>query len=410
MSFNVGKLVTRLPFSDEGILVNSGTGPIHVGTRPDILQIMGFTLQPLAYLHISADTTYYAQADVDGTPVDFLASGLGFTPSPSQVTSILNTQTLATQIGAAVPVPPSALAIGAAVPVPPSAAAIGAAVPVPPTATAIGSAVPQPAAIATGMFAQGARMVDQPRAIPLTTLQAGIETPGFDITDAVSMVIAFNVISPVGCTDVFGELVVRWYTDAAATQLVSLDVYETGIVAGNTAIATAQHAQLTSSACYIRCAAVGSFVTFQLNGKGGNDTVQGAINATKSYRPEPVNRFYQAAGADHLLGMIVLSGVAAGQTSTIQCMAPFNGPAEIHGYAQGVTSGSFSYGWGSTNYSNGNLVSGVEFIQVPANGGSITSINPLRCFPRRPMIWRFNNTGTTSSGNIVLYVVATQFA
>jgi hypothetical protein len=126
---NIDRTVYPLPVTDaDTLLVNQGLVPVMIGTMRDNLGALGMSLQPLASLIVGSGKQYFAVAPTapsGGVELDMIEGGAAFSPSPQQVVSILNSQTLANQIGAAVPVPPSAAAIGAAVPVPPTAGAIG---------------------------------------------------------------------------------------------------------------------------------------------------------------------------------------------------------------------------------------------------------------------------------------------
>lgn len=138
---NPTELLDALNDGEQVLILNRGTVSIYAGSAYVDGPSTGVPIAPLGSLTVPTDRAWWALADAAAgtTPqaVYVVPGGTAYSPAPSEIALQIATSNLAAQIGAAVPVPPSAAAIGIAVggsvPVPPSAAAIGAAVPVPPS-------------------------------------------------------------------------------------------------------------------------------------------------------------------------------------------------------------------------------------------------------------------------------------
>ncbi len=179
-------LVDNVPGEDSVLLLNRGLFTVYVGGPYVDGAATGVPLAPLGSLAVTADRQWYAVADpaAQGAAqaVYRVPGGTSYSPAPSEIAAQIQASQLAAQIGAAVPVPPSAIAIGTEVgnrvPVPPTAAAIGAAVPVPPSAAAIGAAVPvPPSAAAIGAAVPTAAAIGAAVPVPPSAAAIGAAVP-----------------------------------------------------------------------------------------------------------------------------------------------------------------------------------------------------------------------------------------
>lgn len=200
MSYNVAANagILQLPaFDTDTLLVNggdasgSGGDTIWIGTQRDNLKPLGYPLAPLAAVNVTAGQVYYVLANSSTQILDFLPGASGFTPSPQQVVSILNTATLATQIGAAVP-----------------------------QAATIGAAVPQPTALANAANAAGARLVDN------ASSSFNYAFPG-GVGDAFSILLGQGVsfslyLSATGTSGANGTVIVKvsWANGTSSTSML----------------------------------------------------------------------------------------------------------------------------------------------------------------------------------------------
>jgi len=362
-------LVDNVPGETTVLLLNRGLFTVYVGGPFVDGPSTGVPLAPLGSLAVPADRQWCGVADPAAQnaaqAVYRVPGGTSYSPAPSEIAAQIQASQLAAQIGAAVPVPPSAAAIGvevggrvpvppsaaaigAAVPVPPSAAAIGAAVPVPPSAVAIGAAVPVPpsaGAIASGLYTTGVRPVDGPAR---TAYTATVPDSGrtVDISQAQSVDIVWDwrigVARAAGTARAWAQLRLEWLDDAGnSVQTDSFELCNTNPTTPNA----------SSTYGVIRVPALGSklLIVFEGTQYGAAPLQVGDsafVGLLLSARPTDRSRYFPGGPGNGatpgpaftglLYGNVAPQSVAAGASSPRIVAEPFSGPMEFRYLSNGA--------------------------------------------------------------------------
>lgn len=379
MSTNINQTIYPLPVTETDVLViNQGLVPVMIGTMRDNLSTLGMPLQPLATIILSGNIQYYAvapTAPAGGVPVDVIEGGMAFSPSPQQVVSVLNSQTLANQIGAAVPVPPSAAAIG--------------------------GAVPQALDIATADNLKGSRLVNNLTSASQFSLAVGAVSAVLDCQGAVSFALNITpaVVTPPGtmCT---GQVRIDWY-DASQTYLLDRTLYEVNFILGTVPTITTINDQ---------CLGAFAVVAFQGCPAIGTAPVTPTIACVFMTQNIPAGRpritevsSGGGFGIRDSSGMLLRTGsqaIPAGGTVGLYVAALSAGPLVIvvNGVSTGSAGAQFRIrgGFGPTSY-NAHEID----IRTPANlalGSNPSAIQAFPSVPAKPLIFDIFNVSLTIAG------------
>jgi len=314
-------LVDNLPGEESVLLLNRGLFVVYVGGPYVDGPGTGVPLAPLGSLAVPADRQWWGLAEPAAKTaqqaVYRVPGGTSYSPAPSEIAAQIQASQLAAQIGAAVPVPPSA------------------------------------AAIAGAGYSTGTRAVDAPR-LTITTLTAGGSSSAvdFDVGSALSLDLRWfwraGTARPAGTARAWGSLQLTW-SDGLGS-LLEVDTYEL-------CNEQAQNVNGTSHAATIRCPAVGShlLVTFIGSDYGApallaND--QATLIVGLSSRQTDRNRYVPTIGQGNTPGLgytgILYTGpsilIPAGATSPRMLLESFSGPVELHLYTSQTAIATVNFG------------------------------------------------------------------
>ena len=447
-------LVDNVPGEDSVLLLNRGLFTVYVGGPYVDGAATGVPLAPLGSLAVTADRQWYAVADpaAQGAAqaVYRVPGGTSYSPAPSEIAAQIQASQLAAQIGAAVPVPPSAIAIGtevgnrvpvpptaaaigAAVPVPPSAAAIGAAVPVPPSAAAIGAAVPTAAAIggavpvppsaaaigaavpsataiASGLYTQGVRAVDGPARTVYNLGGAGSSaTPTIDVSQAQSIDIVWDwrigTARAAGTQRAWAQLRIAWLDDAGS--LLQADAFELCNTNPLTVGANSTYGAL-------RVPAMGSkmLISFESTQYGAAGTVaadSAFVSLLLSQRPTDRTRYYPADPGNGATPGPAFTGILLNLhnvnvpinfSSAIVLAEPLSADMDVLLFANTASVTGQLFRGSAMDGPNNNLI--VEGVPLTAGQSYRTRISGIRS----QIGFNFINRSTTTAASVYAFVVA----
>ncbi len=318
----VVELVNNVPDETSVLLLNRGLFPVYVGGPYVDGASTGVPLAPLGSLAVPADREWYGVADPAAQnaaqAVYRVPGGTSYSPAPSEIAAQIQASQLAAQIGAAVPVPPSA------------------------------------AAIASGIYTQGVRPVDAPNrsAVTLYYLSGGTQqSQTYDVSQANSVDIAWTWragTARAAGTRAWAMILVQWL-DASGSPLHA-DGFE---------ISNENVGQVGVDGHWgaIRTPALGAtlkitFGTNQWYAPGLQSTASTAtadsasVSVTLSSRSTDRTRYFPAtvqggvffgpAFTGLLYGSQPAQSVAAGVTSPRITVEPFSGPMEFRYLSNGA--------------------------------------------------------------------------
>jgi len=367
-------LVDNVPGETSVLLLNRGLFPVYVGGPYVDGPGTGVPLAPLGSLAVSADRQWYAVADPaaqNATQAVYrVPGGTSYSPAPSEIAAQIQASQLAAQIGAAVPVPPSA------------------------------------AAIASGLYTTGVRPVDGPAR---TAYTAAVPDSGrtVDISQAQSIDIVWDwrigVARAAGTTRVWAQLRLAWLDDAGSQlQVDSFELCNTN--------PTTLNAPSTYGA--IRIPAIGSklLISFESTQYGAaplqaNDSA--FVGLLLSARPTDRARYFPGSPGNGATPGPGFTGIlynarpvslAAGATSSPFVLEPYSsGPIDLRLFSSAAPAvATIWFGSGA----DGAVPYGD---QQPLSAGAFTRMQLQGL--RSQLFVTFKNTGTVAT-SVYVHAVA----